>query len=627
MKKISSFIIVTCLIIPCVVSNASTGTVKQWLTYYGLLGSNTLVIEWQEKSPILKNVYIHGCRLISKDGGTFRDVYFTEEGVLLQDRELETFGICKKDWENIDISFPAHYATATTQQRKKRIIIQPQKDIPTCSLPPIDHALLMKEDNTRGHLEGNSLIRYGVNRSISPPIEIFGNRCDPGILQVGSDGNWQWRMNIKAVDALGMRICFDTVSIPDNVELYVYNPDNPAEYYGPFLSGNTIWTPTIISDTSGVICIGKSKTDLDSLVLKISHIIHVYRSPLLYDKVIGPCHVDIACQPEWEGHATAVGRLGLVDFDAWACTGSLIVAPGYDDNPPFLLTANHCISLQAQATTLEIWWLYQRPACNEEPPPNMTTMPRSTGGATLLAGSSAEGGSDFTLLLLNETVPVETAYLGFTTRAVSLGESVACIHHPQGVEKKISFGVTSGAGSPRLGGHPLTPYEYFHEVLWTEGTTEGGSSGSPLLLAEEGQIIGQLYGGYASCTAPSEPDYFGRMDVTYPLIQPWLDGSYPIEGESEEGEGEGEGEITEGESEGEIVEGEGEGESEGEGEGEGENIEEGEEEESRCLFGMIPCPNTEQGIRAFRYLEITIQTILTILGLLLIRAFFTRNKP
>lgn len=627
MKKISYLIIVTCLVIPCVLSNASTGTVKEWLTHYGLLDNNTLVIEWQEKSPILKNVYIQGCRLEAKGGETFRDVYFTEEGVLLQDSELAAFGICKKDWEDVGISFPAHYAAATKQPSKKRIIIKPQTNFPTCSLPPIDHALLMNEDLARENLEDNSLIRYGVNREINPPVEIYGAKYNAGILQVDSDGSWQWGVNIKAVGALGMRICFDTASIPDGVELYVYNSDAPGECYGPFLSGNTIWTPTIMSDTSGIICIGKSETNLDSLILKISRIIHVYRSPLLYDKAIGLCHVDIACRPEWEGHATAVGRLGLVDFDAWACTGSLIVAPGYDDNPPFLLTANHCISLQAQATTLEIWWLYQRPVCNEEPPPDMAAMPRSTGGATLLAGSSAVSGSDFTLLLLNETVPVETAYLGFTTRSISLDESVVCIHHPQGVEKKISFGVTSGAGSPRLGGHPLTPYEYFHEVLWTEGTTEGGSSGSPLLLAEEGQIIGQLYGGYASCSAPSEPDYFGRMDVTYPLIQPWLEGSYPIEGESEEGEeeGEGEGEITEGEIEGEIVEGEGE--SEGEGGGEGENIEEGEGEESRCLFGLIPCPNTEQEIRVFHYLEITIQTILTILGLLLIRAFFTRNKP
>jgi len=130
---------------------------------------------------------------------------------------------------------------------------------------------------------------------------------------------------------------------------------------------------------------------------------------------------------------------------------------------------------------------------------------------------------------------------------------------------------------------------------------------------DAGQIIGQLYGGYASCTAVDEPDYFGRMDVTYPLIEPWLDGSYPIEGEEEEGEGE-----VEGEGEGEPVEGEGEEEQEG------ENIEEGEDE--RCLFGLVRCPATEQGVRLLHYLEVAVQVLLSFLGIWLLRAIIFRNS-
>jgi len=67
----------------------------------------------------------------------------------------------------------------------------------------------------------------------------------------------------------------------------------------------------------------------------------------------------------------------------------------------------------------------------------------------------------------------------------------------------------------------------------------GGSSGCPLLLSDSRLIVGQLWGGNASCSYPDEPDYFGRFEETFPLVDQWLGEG---EGEGEEGEGEGEGE-------------------------------------------------------------------------------------
>lgn len=620
MKHLLFIPIVACLVMTCIIGHASgtisDGSIEEWLAQYGLLEGNSLIIEWQERCTTQDDVYVHGCRLETHRGGVFRDVYFTTEGVLLEDEELEALGIVQKKWEEMDASFSSHWVSGNARGKAGTMPVKRYPGVPACTLAPIDHDALLAADAERESHEGSSLIRYGVNRDMAPPVAFYGGDYNAGVFHENENGSWQWELDIEAPGALAMRIGFDALSLPDDVELYVYNPQDRTEYYGPFRSGEFVWSPSIMSDTTGIVCSGTSWQSLSSVNLTIPRIIHVYRSPLIEEKALGTCHVDIACRPEWEGHATAVGRLGLVDFDAWACTGALIVAPGYSDNPPFLLTANHCISLQAQATTLEIWWLYQRTACDDELPPDMTSVPRSTGGATLLAGSSAVSGSDFALLLLNEPVPIAAAFLGYTTRPVAIDESVVCIHHPQGMEKKISFGSTSDAGSPRLSGQPLTPYEYFHEVLWTEGTTEGGSSGSPLILMDSGQIIGQLYGGYASCTAVDEPDYFGRMDVSYPLIEPWLDGSYPIEGESEEGEAEGEAE-GEGETEGEVVEGESEGEQEG------EIVEEGEDE--RCLFGLVRCPATEQGARLLQYLEVAVQALLSFLGIWLLRAIIFRN--
>ncbi len=55
---------------------------------------------------------------------------------------------------------------------------------------------------------------------------------------------------------------------------------------------------------------------------------------------------------------------------------------------------------------------------------------------------------------------------------------------------------------------PLAAQENFWTVVYTDSSTEGGSSGSALLNGY-GQIIGQLTGGNASCDAPlDDPAYY-----------------------------------------------------------------------------------------------------------------------
>lgn len=145
----------------------------------------------------------------------------------------------------------------------------------------------------------------------------------------------------------------------------------------------------------------------------------------------------------------------------------------------------------------------------------MYSVPRTVGGADFLVSSSAPPGSDFTLLRLRNQPPDGLTYLGWTTAPPALGTSIACIHHPSGDYKRISFGdLISGAEYPSV-----------HRVGWNEGTTEGGSSGSPLLLMDTQQLIGQLWRGTASCSKPRNEggwDEFGRFDVTFLLAAPWL---------------------------------------------------------------------------------------------------------
>src|SRR5690606_38508682 len=124
------------------------------------------------------------------------------------------------------------------------------------------------------------------------------------------------------------------------------------------------------------------------------------------------------------------------------------------------------------------------------------------------------GGNDFTLLRLRNAPPVTALQAGYSTAIPDLNAPVVALHHPRGEWMRISFGAISNVNNVYA--------QDYHEVVWNDGTTEPGSSGSPLFLAGTAQIIGQLWGGGASCAALLAPDYYGRFDVTFPGVKNFI---------------------------------------------------------------------------------------------------------
>ncbi len=103
------------------------------------------------------------------------------------------------------------------------------------------------------------------------------------------------------------------------------------------------------------------------------------------------------------------------------------------------------------------------------------------------------------------------------------------IHHPNTDEKAISFQydpltVTTyrQSGVPGDGSH-------WRVDDWEDGTTEPGSSGSGLWDPNH-RLVGQLHGGYASCSSITS-DWYGRLSVSWDgsssanRLRDWLDPS------------------------------------------------------------------------------------------------------
>ena len=285
---------------------------------------------------------------------------------------------------------------------------------------------------------------------------------------------------------------------------------------GPLGTGE-FWTITIPGDTvyfEYYVPNDGSLSD-DDLPFSIDAIIHNYIDPIRRKSQdsrflkVGNCHNDICTTPSWQTSANGVVGISTVGGSAglW-CTGALLGTEEGDDTP-YVLTAYHCIGSEAEANAAEFHWFYQRNSCSTGvPSPDRAVSSYST----LVSGMDQNRLSDYALLMVFEALPSGVTYLGWTT-AEEDEFNVAGIHHPDGSHKRISFG--------RKDRDALQNY---HIVTWRDGVTEPGSSGSPLFATRGGQhyVVGQLYGGYASCTNPTGIDYYGSFAQTYTQIEPFL---------------------------------------------------------------------------------------------------------
>lgn len=215
----------------------------------------------------------------------------------------------------------------------------------------------------------------------------------------------------------------------------------------------------------------------------------------------------------------SVARMQYVKgTDSFLCSGALV--NGNDSSIRYFLTANHCLSTQASAASLEAFWDYRRSGCNGSIP-GLSAVPRSN-GSTILATSPV---SDFTLLRLN-SVPGQRFLLGWDARAsmVTHGTTVHRISHPEGKPQAYSRATVTTLGQSCQ----ALPRPNFIYASHDFGGTKAGSSGSPVILSG-GFIVGQLYG---DCGPNPEEDcdprnsvVDGAFSTTFPFIRSFLEQS------------------------------------------------------------------------------------------------------
>ena len=185
-----------------------------------------------------------------------------------------------------------------------------------------------------------------------------------------------------------------------------------------------------------------------------------------------------------------------------ACTGAMI-NDAESSGAPHFLTANHCGVSSSNAASVVAYWNYQSSSCVPGSTSGDGPLTQISSGATHLVSNSQ---SDVTLIRLNDLPNPEygVTYAGWD-RSGNAATIAVAIHHPSCDEKRISFMYDTTA----ISGFFRSGDTHVRVADWDKGTTEPGSSGSPL-FDQNHRIIGQLHGGSAACGNNLE-DYYGRF--------------------------------------------------------------------------------------------------------------------
>ncbi len=511
-----------------------------------------VLLTWYEAPPRGGGDLVFGFRVRDAQGEEFT-LWADSTGELLNDVALSRLGLVQRSWTQEPrqkaCEPPSNlYAAKAVPQVMPAGVRYSAAPSLCIDMPLLDVAALQAE-NPSGDGPCFHAERIGVTQQMPESLVLSGGRAFQGAWQSVGGGRL-WAATIQAADAVAQRIHFQKLALPAGVQVLVYDAADPGEVYGPYTGpygdDSDLWSAACFSQEVTVECFAPAGTNLAGLEVVIDQTLFIYAdlNNLAAAKQAGDCHNDLTCFPEWAETATGVGGISFVaDGQGLWCTGSLIADTDPSTRVPLYLTANHCVSTQEAAATIAFFWLWQTSVCDGDPP-DIATVPRTTGGATFLVGSvsvlseTEDPGVDLTLLRMRQSPPSNLAFLGWNTQPWPLGTDTTCIHHPSGDYKRISFGVLSARGIC----FPVPPSDLYWEVTWQSGVTETGSSGSPLMLSDTQEIIGQLCCGCSSCDLPDQTDFYGRFDKSWPVVEPFL-GDYDGDGipDSVEGDGDADG--------------------------------------------------------------------------------------
>lgn len=422
----------------------------------------------------------------------------------------------------------AFLALSSSVSAEAPVALHSIQNITQITFDALDLSAIAAEDVDR---ERDGLApRYAIPK----PVQI--TPAAQGTWQNLGDGMRMWRLRLSSPHVVSMNLGFSRFFMPVGGEMLVYSADR-LHMLRPFTSADNeshgqLWTPPVPSDDI-VIQVTLPASSLPLLDLRLTSVNLGYRGFGHRVTTVGrsgSCNVDVIC-PQGDAWRNEIPAIGVISTGGSTfCTGFMVNNVA-QDLKPYFMTANHCGINSGNAASLVVFWNYENSTCR--PPGSPASGGPGDGSlATFQTGSffrATSSPSDFTLVELDDA-PDPAWNLSFAGWDRNTGDhaSAVCIHHPNTDEKRISFENDPTATASYLGTTSPGDGTHVRIIDWDLGTTEPGSSGSPL-FNQNHQIIGQLHGGGAAC-GNNESDYFGRFSVSWngggtaaSRLRDWLD--------------------------------------------------------------------------------------------------------
>ncbi|MEO7432636.1 MAG: hypothetical protein ABIR62_11570 [Dokdonella sp.] len=427
-------------------------------------------------------------------------------------------------------------ATAIAQQREAPYsYAHPQTlagaSVPQLVLKAVDQSSLLASDSRQLEAAGENAEK---RLRVATPNRINVDTDDAGLWIPLDDGGRLWRLQLNSAGATDLRLGFDRFEVPAGVTLHLISPST-RNYAGPFTAADAspdhqLWLAPFAGDTLVLELHVPPGVQLPAHAVHLSSAGSGYRNTtgaggftLFGAGESGTCNIDVVC-PLGAPYSLEISAVAKFYFDTtegtFLCTGTLMNDIAQDFKP-YLLTANHCINTQAEATSMSLIWNYESSTCGAHG--GGSTADTQNGGATLVAHRADV---DFALVRLNSmpSSAFDVAYAGWDANGTATAGSIG-VHHPSGWVKAITQNThTLTTVNNCIGTGGSSTATHWKTGPYAQGTTEGGSSGSALLIPSNapggigGRVIGMLSGGGAACSGnvPNTlTDCYGKFSVAF----------------------------------------------------------------------------------------------------------------
>lgn len=385
-------------------------------------------------------------------------------------------------------------------------------DIPVIFLPDFNNEELIAQDTCQS---------CGDAFGIDAVKEFdFWEHASKQVINNEYDNVEIYRVKVKSNTANALHVIFSHFELATGEKIYIYSPNDTNRILGAFSAFNNKPDSTFISnrimDSELVIEVNRKVSSHGSPkgILNIQKFIHVYEERDDFENSFN-CHNNVICAPWYNDFCNEIRsvvkfyRRKVDDERWWMCSGA-VVNNSNNDFDPLILTADHCVEDGRDFATWIVFFNFQSNVCD---PSNNGNDLMIVTGTDVIASDHGIGCPDIALMRLRQDIPIQynVFFSGWSSLNLTYPQDGICIHHPRGDVKKISFGEIT---------NPL--FKTCHKVTWTDGTTEGGSSGAPLYTNSRLITAVNSHAPRDKSCDDLKHNFFSRIEKSFSTLQPHL---------------------------------------------------------------------------------------------------------